>query len=122
MVMPPKLSSDSQVKQLPNSVVIVWAFAHSDFIKTVAPLVSAGELARIEVISYSIIQKWGQILNGECEDDSVEPLPSFSFLRHCATPMADRYAKDLGEAIKAEFGQETYDRIRKSEEMRLLRM
>jgi hypothetical protein len=98
---------DGHVKQLPNSVMIVWAFANSQLLATLSRSVSDTELVKIEALSHKVLDRWKKILNGECTEPH-DILPSFGFLRHCGTPMADRYMSDIGITIKKELGAETY--------------
>lgn len=95
-----------------NGEAMVFALAHSALVEAAEPLLTEGEMTALKFMSSRVIDKLHRILTGEVEDESSERLPDLSFLRHCGTPLVDRYYTDMGLAMRDSFGAQAYERLR----------
>ena len=95
-------------KQLTHGEAMVFAFAFATLSKSSEEYLTGNEMALLPSISSRVTNKLHLILTGEMADESDESLPGLSFLRHCGTPLADRYFKEMGDAMSNAFGEQTY--------------
>lgn len=91
---------------------MVFAFAQTALVEVAARHLTEGDMMTLASIHFNVTTKLHLILTGEIEDESREGLPGLSFLRHCGTPLADRYFKEMGLAILDTFGVHTHARLR----------
>jgi len=106
------MSEPKYAKQLTHGEAIVFAFAYTTLAETAKVHLTCNEMSTLAATCSQVVKKLHAILTGEIEDESSEDLPGLSFLRHCGTPLADRYFKEMGLAIVDTLGVQTHARLR----------
>lgn len=99
-------------KPMTQGEAMVFAFAFTELADVAATHLTERDMATLLAIHSRVTTELHLILTGEIEDKSSETLPSLTFLRHCGTPLADRYFKEMGLAILDTFGVQTHARFR----------
>lgn len=106
------LNRPISAKPMTQGKAMVFAFARTALVEVASNHLTEGDMVTLASIHSNVTTRLHLILNGEAEDESREGLPGLSFLRHCGTPLADRYFKEMGLAILDTFGVQTHARLR----------
>lgn len=116
------MSRPLSVKPMTQGEAMVFAFANTALMDAAKPHLTEYEMSVLASISSSVKDKLHLILTGAIEDESAEKLPGLSFLRHCGTPLADRYFKEMGLAMMDVFGVQTHALLRDALALQLIKL
>ena len=91
-----KLNRQFSPKPMTQGEAMVFPFARTALVEVAALHLTEGDMVTLASLHNNVTTKLHLILTGEIEDESREGLPGLSFLRHCGTPLANRYFKEMG--------------------------
>ncbi len=91
---------------------MIFALTHGAIADALRPHISESEFELFGTISTSSKDKLHRVLIGELVDESNDPLPSLSFIRHCGTPLAKRYSKETLDSFFSALGHTRGGQVR----------
>ena len=93
---------------------MVFALCHGAMLQDLEKTFSTDQVHAYEQLLLEVQGNLQAILACEIADNSDDMLPGPQFLRHCATPLTQRYCKDFANAVRQKIGEETYQQLRQA--------
>jgi hypothetical protein len=109
-----QMTNSIQSNDHPRPFAMVFALCFGAILQDLEKTFSPDQVQACGRLLLEVQENLQAILAGEIADNADDRLPGQQFLRHCATPLTQRYCKDFANAVRQKMGEESYQQLRQA--------